>query len=325
MNVQAQTELPDRYQWWRAALKAVELGTFDDFVKLAPIVNEQPQAGRYRLRSKNKTTGNVTSRPVAYWFDDAGTLLCKLGDNLVDYVRACELWSSVAHRPISNEVYKNALATGEWPDVHPGAQADRSNSANALDENALETIKERVETLSRDAEKLIAKGGAKTKPDSDQAADLADQLRRLEVKAEARRKELHEPHKAEIKRLDGAWNPVRDMAESAKRRLKAIVVTPFLLSLEKAEDDRREQVLKTGTLDEAAALIDEPARKVAGTSGRVALRPVKKAIITDYPKALAYFAENTKVRELIQQLCDAAVRQGTTPDGCELETGKVAA
>jgi hypothetical protein len=104
----------------------------------------------------------------------------------------------------------------------PGAQADRrSNSANALDEDALETIKERVETLSRDAEKLIAKGGAKTKSESDQAADLADQLRKLEVKAEGRRKALHEPHKAEIKKLDGQWNPVRDMAESAKRRLES--------------------------------------------------------------------------------------------------------
>lgn len=324
MNANVQTELPDRYQWWRAALKAVELGTFDDFVKLAPIVNEHPQAGRYRLRSKNKTTGNVTSRPVAYWFDDGGTLLCKLGDNIVDYVRACELWSSVAHRPISNDVYKHALATGEWPDVHAGAQADRSNSANALDPDSLEAIKDSVETLSRDAEKLIAKGGAKTKEESDQAADLADRLRKLEVKADARRKSVNDPLKETIRLNDACWNPLRDIAASAKERLKRLVVTPFLKSLEKAEDDRREQVLRTGTLDEAAAVISEPARKVAG-SGRTALRTVKSAKISDYPKALAYFAENTKVRELIQQLCDAAVRQGTTPDGCETEAEKVAA
>jgi hypothetical protein len=63
MNAQAQTELPDRYQWWRAALKAVELGTFDDFVKLAPIVNEQPQAGRYRLRIQEQANRECDLSP----------------------------------------------------------------------------------------------------------------------------------------------------------------------------------------------------------------------------------------------------------------------
>lgn len=318
MNVPA-----DQYAWWRNALSG----------NVGPIHDGDPQSGRYRLRNKNKGTGEITYRPVAYWRDDSGKLFCRVGDRMMDEQRAAELWTYCAKEPITSEVYKAALATGQWPDVHPAAQADRTNHAdlanspNAPDPNSLDAIKDSVENLAREAELLIEKGGAKSKGESDRAADLADRLRKLEVKADERRKQEHEPHKAEIKKLDGLWNPVRDMAGSAKERLKKFVVTPFLKALDEQAIALRENAAKIGTpltAQEGAAL-DQVARTVAGTTGRAALRTNKSATITDYQKALTYFAENAKVKDLIQQLANAAVRGGTTPDGCEVHEEKVAA
>jgi hypothetical protein len=322
-----QTELPDVYLWWRGAVAAKEAGTLDDYMKAHPIHDGEPECGRYRLRNKNKQTQEITYRPIAYWRDDKGTLCCRVGDVDQDFVRACQLWNYACQHPITNEVYKHALKTGEWPDVHQAAQADRNNAANALDPDSAEAVKDSVDNLAREAEKLIAAGAAKTKDASDQAADLADRLRKLEVKADDRRKELHKPLKAAITALDDTWNPIRNDAESAKRRLKQFVVTPFLLAQAQEAAALTAQAAKTGDTSPAtAAKIDAVSRTSAGTGrAKAALRDVKSATITDYTKALGYFANNEKVRELVQTLANAAVRQGTTPDGCEVKTEKVAA
>jgi hypothetical protein len=307
--------MTDQYTWWRNALAG----------NVGPMHDGEPQSGRYRLRNKNKQTGAVTYRAVAYWRDEAGALLCRVDDEMVGEQRALELWSYCAKNPISAEEYKCGRL-GRWSDLHPAAEADRSNAANAPDPDSVEAIKDSVENLAREAEALIGKGAAKTKGESDQAADLADRLRKLEVKADTRRKEEHEPHKTAIKALDGAWNPVRDLAAAAKERLKLYVVTPFLKALDAQAAKLREQAAKLGdTSPQTAAAIDKSTRTVAGTSGRAALRDFKSATITDYPKALAYFAENAKVKELIQTLADAAIRSGTVPEGCELHVDQRAA
>jgi hypothetical protein len=310
-NVTPQNE----YDWWRAALSG----------NVGPLHDGEPQSGRYRSRRKNKETGEIVWRPVAYWNDwsdpAAPRMLCKIGDKMLDAKQGAELWSYVAQHPITNEVYKHAMATGEWPDVHPAAQRDRINSANAPDPDSLEAVKDSVEDLAREAEKLIKAGAAKTKDESDRAADLADRLRKLEVRADTRRRQLNEPHEDEIDKINGAWNPVRDLAADAKQRLKAVVVTPFLLARDAAEAKAREDAAKTG----APVAAPPPRKRAAGTSSRVSLTSQKSAVIKDYDKALAYFAQNQKVKDLIQQLANAAVRSGTTPDGCELHENKVAA
>ncbi|HZP68349.1 MAG TPA: hypothetical protein VFB29_00265 [Pseudolabrys sp.] len=298
--------------------------------------DSERHSGRYRMRIKNKQTGEVSFRPVAFWRDWSTTpprVLCKVGDKIIDdELRACEIWTHCAANPITSEVYKTAVATGEWPDVHPAAQSDREahadmkNSPNAPDPDSLEAVRDSVENLAREAELLVEKGAATSQDASDRAADLADRLRKLEVKADERRKKLHEPHKAEIKKLDGLWNPVRDLAASAKERLKLYVVTPFLRAKDAEAAKLREQAAKVGdNTPQTAAAIDKASRTVAGTNGKAALREFKSAKIADYQKTLAYFAENSKVRDLIQQLADAAVRTGTVPDGCEIHVEKRAA
>lgn len=307
----------NEYAWWLAALAG----------NRGPILDGEPQSGRYRLRNKHKQTGEINFRPVAYWRTwPGGEMVCKVGDVMQPKQRAEELWTYCATNPITNEVYKHAVATGEWPDQHPAAQADRAahadmaNSPNAPEPDSLEAVKDSVENLSREAEELIKGGPAKTKDASDRAADLGDRLRKLEVKADDRRKALHEPHKAEIKKLDGLWNPVRDMAAGAKERLKLFVVTPFLKAQTAEADRLRAEAAKQGdTSPQTAAAIDRTVRTVAGQGGRAtALRTYKSAKITDYAKTLAHFAENEKVKELIQKLADADVRAGNTPAGCEI-------
>lgn len=307
----------NEYDFWRNALAGNRAPCNGD---------SERHSGRYRLRNKNKKTGEITYRPVAFWRDWTATpprVLCKVGDQMIeDELRACEIWTYVAASPITNDVYKRAVATGEWPDVHPAVAADRRNSANAPDPDSLEDVTERVNDLIRDAEKTIAKGAATSDDEYKSAETLADLLRDLEVKADERRKATIEPHRAEIKRIDGLWNPLRDRAAEAKARIKKFVMTPFLQARQAQAAKIREQVQKTGTETPAAAVaLDKAERSI----GKAALREYKSAMIEDYQAALTYFADNAKVRDLIQQLANAAVRNGTVPAGCKLHTEQRAA
>ena len=314
--------IEDAYKYWREALAGRDMVEVE---KGHPDAHNKIQPGFYRSRRKSKQTGAVTFSPVAFWFEGEMPI-ARDGDRMLSGLDAIELFSYCCRFPISQALYKAVRAGADWPDVHPAAQADRVNSANAPDANSAEAVKDSVENLVREAEALIAKGAAASQDASDQATDLADRLHKLEQKADARRKEEHEPHKAEIKRLDAVWNPLRDAAASAKARLKQFVVTPFLRAKDAEATKLREQAAKTGdTSEQTAAAIDKASRTVSGSSGRAALREYKSAEITSYQDALAYFAENEKVRDLIQQLANAAVRSGTVPAGCKVTIEKRAA
>lgn len=313
--------MSDAYQYWRQALAGRDMVE----VQGHPDAHNKIQPGFYRSRRKSKQTGAVTFSPVAFWYEGEMPI-ARDGDRMLSGLDAIELFSYCCRFPISQALYKAVRAGGDWPDVHPAAQADRINSANAPDPDSAEAVKDSVDNLVREAEALIAKGAATSQDASDQATDLADRLLKLEKKADDRRKEEHEPHKAEIKRLDGIWNPLRDAAASAKARLKQFVVTPFLRAKDAEAAKLREQAAKAGdNSPETAAAIDKASRTVSGSSGRAALREFKSAEIEDYPAALAYFAENEKVRDLIQQLANAAVRSGTVPAGCKIKIEKRAA
>ena len=314
--------MTDAYQYWRESLAGREMVELE---KGHPDSHNAIQAGFYRSRRKNKQTNEITFSPAAFWYDGEMPI-AREGDRMLSGLAAIELFSYCSRFPISEKLYRAVRAGGGWPDIHPAAEADRRNSTNALDPDSAEAVKDSVDNLVREAEALIAQGAASSQDASDQATDLADRLHKLEKQADDRRKELHEPHKAEIKRLDSLWNPLRDAAGSAKARLKQFVITPFLRAKEAEANKLREQAAKTGDdSPETAAAIDKASRTVSGSSGRAALREYKSAEISDYSAALAYFADNEKVRDLIQTLANAAVRSGTVPAGCKVKIEKRAA
>lgn len=316
---------PDQWAWYKAALGGTR----------GPINANEPQSGFYEDRSKNRTTNVVTRSVAAYWTDDSGVQWFKFRDyNAIrldvdneQSRRAFERWPFLSKRPISHSVYEAVRKTGHWPDENRAAAADRqgeeaatklANSEHAPDDDSFEALQDRIADLAREAERVIAAGAAKTKDASDQAADLADRLRKLETRADNARDAEKRPHDEASKAVQKKWKPLVERAADFKERLKFVVVTPFL----KAESAKA-QAAQAAAIKAGAPV--ETAPRTAGTTASVGLRTVKAATITDYPKALAYFAENAKVRELIQQLANAAVRQGTTPDGCEVFTDQKAA
>ena len=91
-----------------------------------------------------------------------------------------------------------------------------------------EAITQRLDDLAREAERLIAAGAASDQATADQASDLGNTFGELEAKTEALRIAEKQPHIEAGRAVDGKWVPLRDRAEDLKKRIKAVVVTPWL-------------------------------------------------------------------------------------------------
>lgn len=318
MNVPVRT---DPWAWWQSAL-AGNRGT---------IQADEPETGFFRARFKNKATGDITFYALAYWREAPdNTLRCRLtkvvqGRVLSDMLednRARESWPWASKEPISHETYTAYCESGTWPDQHAAATADRRsvesarNSEDAPDAESFDGIRDRIEDLAREADTLIKAGAAKTKAESDRAADLSDRLLKLEKLADDKRAAEKRPHMDAAADVQRKWTVLVTRANAGKADLKKVVVTPFLKKLE--------QVAASAT--EAAVVPPgfTPVKRTAGTTTSVGLRTVTTAVVEDWAKAVDYFAGNTKVRELIQQLANAAAKQGTCPAGCRIHTEKTA-
>jgi|GEM_PF-1968812 len=307
----------DQYDFWRRRLKG----------EVIPIHDGECQAGFYRVRSRDKTTW----RTVAYWFKD-GALRCRLDGVDIDEQRAMELWTYASKNPITHEVFKIVSAGGAWPDLHEGVTADRLNSQGAADEDSFEGLQDRIADLARDAEKLIATGGAKSQDEADRASDLANRLGELWKKADTARAAEKKPHDDAGKAVQAKWLPVITAADIYKR-IKAAVITPFLV----AEDNkRREAEAEARKAAEEAAKSGQPAPVPppaavapvkAGSGGRrsVALRTVKDVEIADRAAVLAYFADGQGMTEYLQTCAEKAVRAGVTVPGTKVTDRQIAA
>lgn len=293
------------FTWWKQALTG----------DVQPIDPNVPAPGFYENRSRHKVTKEITRSVVAVWYDGP-ILKCKNGSaGMLDQHRAIERWPFWSKRPISKATYDAVRAGKGWPDEHPAAAMDRDNAA-PLDDS-LEGMRERIEDLAREAEKLIAAGAARNQDEADRAADLAERLLAREKLADLRRREMMRPHEEAAKAVDGQWRPLRDMAADCKARLKKLVVTPFLA----------DQETKAAAYRAAAAAAGRPvptAKPAAGSTTTTSLRVVTTAVIEDYSKTLQAFADHEQVRDLIQKLANASARAGICPAGCQIKTEKVA-
>lgn len=297
----------DQYDFWRRRLAGETISIHDG----------EPQAGFYRVRTRDKTGW----RTVAYWFKD-GALRCRIDGADIEEQRAMEMWTYASKNPIAHEVFKSVSEGGAWPDLHEGVTADLINSAGAADENTFEGLQDRISDLARDAEKLIAAGGAKSQDEADRASNLANRLAELHKQADAARAAEKKPFDEGAKTIQGKWLPLLSIADAYKR-LKAAVVTPFLVEQERkrraAEDAARKYAMEAA---KAGQPIPEPppaavASVKAGSGGRrsVALRTVKVIAIADRAAVLAFFADNQMVSDVLQTLAEKATRAGVTVPG----------
>jgi hypothetical protein len=120
----------------------------------------------------------------------------------------------------------------QWPDLSPAVLALGHNAPPEGD--TFESLKDQINELKREAETLIKAGGAKTQAEADQASHLANKLAELQKKAEEQRKIEKKPHDDAARAVQQKWMPIIDAAD-IYRRIKAVVITPFLKKL----DDER--------------------------------------------------------------------------------------
>jgi hypothetical protein len=296
-----------QYDFWRRRMAG----------EVVPIHDGEPQAGFYRLKSRD---GNW--QPVAYWFAQDGTLRCRIGGRDTNEQIANERWPWASKSPIPHEVYKAVIAGEPWPDQHEAVIRDRANSDGVPADDSFEGLKDRIEDLARDAKALIDAGAAPDQSAADRASDLANRLAELHKQADGARATEKKPHDEAAKAVQAKWTPLMGTAEIYKR-IKSFVITPFLV----AEDNKRraaeaeqrriaEEAAKAGQPAPEMAPIQRAAPK-AGSGGRrsVALRSVKVITISDRAALLTFFAEYEQITEVLQKLAEKVTAAGVTVPG----------
>lgn len=300
-------KIADQYDFWRRRMAG----------EVVPIHDGEPQAGFYKLRTRDGTW-----QPVAYWFGKDGALRCRVGSRDIDEQTAAERWPYASKTPIAHEVYK-AVINGElWPDQHESVVRDRINSDAAPADDSFDALKDRIEDLARDAQSLIEAGAAADQNAADRASDLANRLAELQKQAEAARAAEKKPHDEAAAAVQAKWKPLLGTAD-IYRRIKEAVITPFLRA-ETAKQRAAEEAARKAAEEAAKAgqPIPEPpatqrAAPKAGSGGRrsVALRTVKVVTITDRAALLAFFAENPIITEALQKMAEKATAAGVNVPG----------
>jgi hypothetical protein len=318
------SDLPKRflapeYMWWRSALARDR----------KPVQSDNPQCGVYRWQGK----------AVEIWRDpDLKQLCCTVDGQLYDMILCKERWVSflddnnrqrpgICSEPITLEAFRWHMKHGEWPGDSPVAKKVAAD-LSAVPEGAIgvptnappegpELLVSQLDELERDAKRMMDKGAAKTQADADEAAKVADVIEKIEKTVEATHRDAKAPHLAAGRAIDAMWFPLRDRAAELKKRLKAIVITPFLI----ADRDRREHenaALVAKGVEPAA--ISDPKAKAAGYTRTTSLRTRKAAEITDYSELLRHLADHPEVKATVQRIADASARANIALPGMTIKT-----
>lgn len=300
--------VPDEWSWWRNALN----GVFDT------IHADEPKTGFYRSRRKDKESGQVTFHRVAYWYKPDGALACQVDGKPVDDLRAREMWPYVSQRPITYEVFDAVAKGGAWPDLNEAVIGH--NQAPVAD--TVEAISERIDDLAREAERMMKAGGATEQAIADQASDLANTFGELQNKIVDLHKAEKKPHLDAGRAVDGKWFGLRDRAEDLKKRLKAVVVTPWLTKKAQEAEAAKVAALTAGRSVEEAPQV----RATAGSSKRsTGLRTHYFALIEDKAKLLDSLKDHPRLVALLQEIADDAAKKQVALPGCVVKSDKRAA
>jgi len=297
------------WDWWQAKLagEAVEM-------------NEgNPHAGFYRQAHKEFYGARKTFTPVAYWPGQNGELNCRIGDEDVTPQRGRDIWPTVGNHPVTEEAYRNKCQeednpnyTGLWPDEHELVQMGHNRPPEDDEPQTFEHIKDQIENLAREAQTRLDGPFIADQDEADRVANLADRLAELHKIAEGLQDGEKKPFSDGMKAVVKKWAPILVKAELFKN-LKYTLLTPWAKKIAEANKQKEAAAAAEGKPFKAE-------RPKMGTRGR-AMTPkrTKTAKITDYPQALAFFAESDEIKECVQKLANRAVRTGSTPPGCTVE------
>lgn len=322
---------PDVWQWWRDALAG----------KAPAIDVNSPQCGFYKKRDGK----GGKWLPVMIRYDDIGELRCRVADDSA--ADPFDVWTWCAGNPISKEDAKHAFEMGGFPGDAPSI-GDNSGELN---------LSEQIKEYADQALGWLRSNGVKSKTDSDKAANYRAELNRLAKEADSARELEKRPHDDAAKAVQLKWKPLVDQAKAAADEMRT-ALTVFLrdeearLEAERHAKWQAEQKAITAAREAAeaeqaklmrddpiAALTSDPVElpdmppppepvkvQAGGQRGRkTGLREITRYVVLDHAKALAFFADSSDVRELIQKLAERASKSGVAVPGVEARTEKVAA
>jgi len=314
------------YTFWRNALAGKE----------QPVHESEPNVGFFYKRSKSGPRA-----PVAIWVDTVGSMLALVGfEGTAKLVDPAELWTWVCQNPITEEAYRAAFASGQWPDDPPPARG--SVPGDNLSDDPADALRQELQGELETAQPFLDKP-VETKTDADRVGVWAKRLTELSARAVDLHKVEKQPHLEAGRVVDAKWFPIRDGAKELAALLKAHV-EPYLKA-QKREEERRAAAAAAEAArlrDEAAQLVEEddqrsvdraaelarqadvaerasaPKNVSAGRTGaKVALTTVYVAVITDFDKAYAALRTHPNMKSFVQELADRACRAKVPLDGVE--------
>lgn len=306
---------PNDWTWWQNALKGVR----------GEIHPDDPHTGYYRARRK----GRPSDSPIFYWISTkTGEQRCHMdgqdyplhGEDLPNGKRkpgALDIWPYASKNPVTKEAYDECLRTGTWP----GESEAVTRSNNAPDDDSFEGLQSSIEEFSREAEKLMKAGAAKTQQQANEAADVADKLNKLFARADKARDTEKRPHLEAGREVDDKWRPLTTAA-SIYKRLKEVVAEPFL----KAEKARKEKLEREAR--EAAAKAQREAAEKEVAAKRAAQDAVARGDAATAAKAQAEadaaLARAQEAENKADAIASTPIKAGTRGRATSLRSAKVA-
>lgn len=310
MSAIAQTK-PD-YTYWQSALAG----------KFLPVHDGDPQLGFYRKRTKK--AGPFV--PVAIW-DEGGKVVA-----LVDCQQAdpAEIWTYVCQHPITEEQYRERVATGKWHDEDEAVTSSLAHdTSNAADP---------VEAMADQIDAALAGADEYKEITTDEAAAKAQSLRSrlLELSGEAdkTREAEKKPHLEAGRAVDAKWQPLVKKAKEAADRIRAALGAHETRKAREEEDRRikaepervkaaAEAALKGGAITDKApepapapVAVPEQSIAIRGAYGRAAaVKVVKVAKVVDQDAAYGFLKSHKELIDLIGKLSQRAVDAGYAVPG----------
>lgn len=309
--------MTDVYAPYRAMLAGREV----------PIIADEPYPGRYKMKR-----GDVWL-PVAIGYDEFEKLTALVDGQCANPL---EIWTWCAKWPVTQDAYKFRKANGHWPDEPKPVV--RSN----MPDDPLEALLAEMADKAAQAEELLSKNPEiKTQLACDLARNLQAQLLDINKRADSMHETAKRPVLEKGKEIDERFRfraGVKVLSERLRQRFGAFMAAEERRQREaaqrqfeaaraaaEAERQRIEAERAQQKQDDPVAFhtspepelpempaTPEPVKVQAGGGfGRKAgLKSIWVPVLTDYKMALAHFAENAKVRELIQKLGEQAVKAG---------------
>lgn len=311
------------YDFWQRARAGEKVGG-----PTLPIHADIAHPGFYRRRMKK---GGALV-PIAIYVHE-GELVA-----LVDggFENPLNHWLRCCEDHVSEAAYRQALKTGQWPDVDPNIQVKAEEIVttiapppighNAPPDEAV-ALKDQIETVK-------AGLGAYEKIKDDDTAKQAQSLRSrlLELAREVfkKHKAEKEPSLEAGRAVDDRWKPLEKDAKAAADQLADALSVFFTEKDRLAKEDER----KAQAAADKAAAAGKPApeqtpwsapapqpTQVKGGYGRAAPVKVVKVVkeVTDWEALWAFLKKHPDLRHFMEQLAQRAINAGHDVPGVTVE------